>query len=109
MAQIRKRELKSGKVSYEVRLHRAGFKPKSKSFEKLADARQWEKEVETSVNRSELVDQRKKKDTIGQVLSEFATEYKDRNGNKIGPDGHPNSPTYGHLKFPHPERVEMTG
>jgi len=26
-----------------------------------------------------------------------------------GPDGHPNSPTCGHLKFPHPERGEMTG
>ena len=25
------------------------------------------------------------------------------------PDGHPNSPTCGHLKFPHPERGEMTG
>nr|WP_296505903.1 type II toxin-antitoxin system prevent-host-death family antitoxin [Rhodoferax sp.] len=25
------------------------------------------------------------------------------------PDGHPNSPTCGHLKFPHPERSEMTG
>ena len=24
------------------------------------------------------------------------------------PDGHPNSPTCGHLKFPHPERGEMT-
>ena len=22
----------------------------------------------------------------------------------VRPDGHPNSPTYGHLKFPHPER-----
>ena len=25
------------------------------------------------------------------------------------PDGHPNSPTYGHLKFPHPERGVMAG
>ena len=25
------------------------------------------------------------------------------------PDGHPNSPTYGHPKFPHPEHGEMTG
>jgi tetratricopeptide (TPR) repeat protein len=25
------------------------------------------------------------------------------------PDGHPNSPACGHLKFPHPERGEMTG
>lgn len=24
-----------------------------------------------------------------------------------GPDGHPNSPTHGHLKFPHPERASM--
>lgn len=84
MAQIRKRVLKSGKVSYEVRLHRAGHGEWSKSFEKLADARQWEKEEEASVNRGEYVDQRKKKDTIGQVLSEFAAEYKDRKGHKIG-------------------------
>jgi putative DNA primase/helicase len=25
------------------------------------------------------------------------------------PDGHPNSPTFGHLKFPHPERGVTTG
>jgi len=25
------------------------------------------------------------------------------------PDGHPNSPTFGHLKLPHPKRGEMTG
>jgi len=28
---------------------------------------------------------------------------------KLIPDGHPNSPTCGHLKFPHPECGEMTG
>ena len=27
---------------------------------------------------------------------------------KLIPDGHPNSPTCGHLKIPHPERGEMT-
>jgi hypothetical protein len=27
----------------------------------------------------------------------------------LAPDGHPNSPTFGHLKFPHPERGVMTG
>ncbi len=26
-----------------------------------------------------------------------------------GPDGHPNSPTFGHLKFPHPERGVTAG
>ena len=25
------------------------------------------------------------------------------------PDGHPNSPTFGHLKFPHPERGVTAG
>jgi alkylhydroperoxidase family enzyme len=25
------------------------------------------------------------------------------------PDGHPNSPTFGHLKFPHPEHGVTTG
>jgi hypothetical protein len=28
---------------------------------------------------------------------------------RLRPDGHPNSPTYGHLKFPHPERGVMAG
>jgi hypothetical protein len=28
---------------------------------------------------------------------------------RLRPDGHPNSPTCGHLKFPHPERGVMAG
>nr|MDP2192741.1 hypothetical protein [Rhodoferax sp.] len=27
------------------------------------------------------------------------------NSEAVNPDGHPNSPTFGHLKFPHPEAV----
>ena len=27
----------------------------------------------------------------------------------VNPDGHPNSPTFGHLKFPHPERGVTAG
>ena len=26
---------------------------------------------------------------------------------RFNPDGHPNSPTHGHLKFPHPDRASM--
>lgn len=26
---------------------------------------------------------------------------------ELDPDGHPNSPTHGHLKFPHPDRASM--
>jgi hypothetical protein len=40
-----------------------------------------------------------------------ATEnaYLEAQVNVVIPDGHPNSPACGHLKFPHSERGEMTG
>ena len=46
MAQIRKKLLQSGKVSYEARIHLARLPAKSRSFAKLSDAKKWASEVE---------------------------------------------------------------
>ena len=43
---------------------------------------------------------------VGLLPPSFACK---QHGFVPGPDGHPNSPTCGHLKFPHPERGVTAG
>jgi len=47
---------------------------------------------------------------IGCVLMALQAAHAQDNFEMVSltPDGHPNSPTCGHLKFPHPERGELT-
>ena len=54
-----------------------------------------------------------KADKFEQALDElsralgFAGERPDKEWKEGPPGGHPNSPTHGHLKFPHPDRASM--
>ena len=75
MAQIRRRQLKSG-ISYEVRIHRAGHPGLSKSFRSHADARAWAVEVESRINKGETVNRTANKATMAEVCQLFADDYR---------------------------------
>ena len=75
MAQIRRRQLKSG-ISYEVRIHRSGHPTLSKSFRSHADARAWSVEAESKINKGETINRSANKATLAEVCSLFATEYR---------------------------------
>jgi trimeric autotransporter adhesin len=47
--------------------------------------------------------------TAGKTISYVGQTIADSDLSASTPDGHPNSPTCGHLKFPHPERGVMAG
>ncbi len=74
--------------------------------------------INLSATAAESVDWRLLKagagNPIGNLRVKEAAEWLEHNTGTVrgftdDPDGHPNSPTCGHLKFPHPERGEMTG
>jgi integrase len=81
MAQIRKRTLKSGAVSYEVRIHRAGHPDLSKSFlgDKAA-ARAWANETEAAINKGSKVNLKTERTLLSDVLAEFRQDWVDGKG-----------------------------
>lgn len=49
MASIEKRESKSGKVTYRVKIRLKGHRPESGSFERITDAKKWAKLTESAI------------------------------------------------------------
>ncbi len=71
MAQIRKRVLKSGKASYEVRIHRKGNPDLSKSFPSLAEAKAWAAATESKIDGGSLVNRKAEKTLVKDALADF--------------------------------------
>ncbi|MES0058803.1 site-specific integrase [Mesorhizobium sp. M0041] len=71
MATIRKHRDK-----YQVQVRRKGFPPISRSFHKLADAKEWARHIETQADRQELAPSRKelKGITLGDLVRRYRTE-----------------------------------
>ena len=71
MATIRKHREK-----YQVQVRRKGFPPISRSFHKLADAKEWARHIETQADRQELAPSRKelKGITLGDLVRRYRTE-----------------------------------
>ena len=46
-------------------------------------------------------------ETEQRVRQWLGWESVERANRSLDPGGHPNSPTHGHLKFPHPDRASM--
>ena len=75
MAQIRRRQLKSG-ISYEVRVHRAGHPSLSKSFRSHSEAKAWAADTESKINKGQTVKQKANKTTMAEVCSAFTNDYR---------------------------------
>ncbi|KQU64840.1 shufflon-specific DNA recombinase [Aminobacter sp. DSM 101952] len=71
MATIRKHRDK-----YQVQVRRKGFPPVSRSFHKLADAKEWARHMETQADRQELAPNRKElaKITLGELVHRYKDE-----------------------------------
>ncbi|TGT56609.1 site-specific integrase [Mesorhizobium sp. M00.F.Ca.ET.170.01.1.1] len=71
MATIRKHRDK-----YQVQVRRKGFPPISRSFHKLADAKEWARHIETKADRQELAPNRKelKGVSLGDLVRRYRTE-----------------------------------
>ncbi|MEI8157101.1 MAG: site-specific integrase [Burkholderiales bacterium] len=80
MAQIRRRKLKDGSVTYEVRVHRAGHPALSKSFRVEGEARDWLHATEHSIGKGERVSPKKSKVLLKTLLVDFEDGYRDRHG-----------------------------
>ena len=83
MAQIRRRALQSGGVSYEVRVHRRGSAEMSKSFASLAAAKAWANATEGKIDKGERVSRRSEKTSIGEALADFLALYQPRTGSSL--------------------------
>ena len=51
MATIEKRTTLDGKISYRVKIRMKGEKPVTATFDKLTDAKTWEKQTETEIKQ----------------------------------------------------------
>lgn len=71
MASIRKRSLKTGKISYEVRVHRAGHPDLSKSFPSMAEAKAWGNDVEARIDKGATIARKAKNKLIRQIIEEY--------------------------------------
>lgn len=86
MASIRKRVLKSGATTYEVRIHRAGHPDLSKSFGSLADARAWSNKTESKIDKGEKINRKAESILLSEVLSVFKAEYQPKKGGPLSPN-----------------------
>ena len=71
MAAIRKRVLKNGKSSFEVRIHRADHPDLSKSFPTMEKARTWANATETKIDIGGTVNRKGEKVLVSTALSDF--------------------------------------
>lgn len=71
MATITKRTSATGKEFYQVQIRRNGYKPISKSFKKLADAKDFASINEAKLLNNELVNRDAIKHTIKDVIDQF--------------------------------------
>ena len=71
MATIEKRTTSDGKTTYRVKVRVKGFAPESASFDRLTDARDWGKKIETDMKAGRHFGQSKR-----HTFNDLADEYK---------------------------------
>lgn len=72
MATIEKRTTSDGKTSYRVKIRMKGEKPVSATFDKLTDAKTWEKQTETEIRQGRYFQKAEgKKHTLGELITEY--------------------------------------
>ncbi len=71
MATISKRTSATGKEFYQVQIRRNGYKPISKSFQKLADAKDFATITESKVITNELINRDAIKQTVKDVIDQY--------------------------------------
>ena len=77
MATIEKRTTADGKLSYRVKVRVKGFAPESASFDRLTDARDWGKKIESDMKAGRHFGQ-SKRHTFGDLVKEYRPSAKDR-------------------------------
>lgn len=76
MAAIEKRIAGNGKVSYRVKVRIKGFPPETGTFDKLKDAQDWSKKVESDIKAGKHFGQ-SKRHTFGDLVDEYKPHAKD--------------------------------
>ena len=71
MATIEKRTTSEGNTTYRVKVRVKGFAPESASFDRLTDARDWGKKIESDMKAGRHFGQSKR-----HTFNELADEYK---------------------------------
>ncbi len=72
MATIEKRASADGKTSYRVKIRMKGEKPVTATFDKLTDAKIWEKQTETEIKQGRYFQKAEgKKHTLRELIIEY--------------------------------------
>ena len=85
MPTIQRRVSPNGKVSYRALVRFKGYKPKTATFLKKADAVTWAQETETKVKQSKYFPDRlieSEKNTLGDLLDRYKSEVLPRKKDK---------------------------
>jgi integrase len=80
MASFRTITLKSGKTSFQARIHRSGLPALQKCFPSLAEARKWANATETKIDKGERVSVKAERFTVAQALAAYAEDQKAKLG-----------------------------
>lgn len=75
MATIEKRTTSEGKTSYRVKIRMKGEKPVTATFDKLTDAKTWEKQTETEIKQGRYFQKSEgRKHTLGDLITKYLPE-----------------------------------
>ncbi len=76
MATIEKRDNSDGSTGYRVRVRLAGEKPRTRTFQRLTDAKAWAKAVETDMARGAFVPTAiDRSRTLSQLIDKYVVEH----------------------------------
>jgi integrase len=78
MAAFRTITLKSGKTSYQARIHRGGLPALQKCFPSMKAAREWATATEARLDKGETVSAKAERFTVAQALASYAADHKDK-------------------------------
>jgi hypothetical protein len=76
MASIEKRRTNDGATSYRVKVRLNGHPPETATFERLTDAREWAKKIESDIKAGRHFGQ-SKRHTFNQLVDEYQPHAKD--------------------------------
>src|ERR1035437_1722630 len=75
MATIEKRTTADNKTSYRVKIRMKGEKPVTATFDKLTDAKSWEKQTETEIKQGRYFQKAEgRKHTLGDLITDYLPE-----------------------------------
>ena len=75
MATIRKREARDGKTRYQVQIRLRGESPRTRTFNRLTDAKAWAREIESKMARGQYVPTTKeRKRTLADLVDKYTRE-----------------------------------